>query len=140
MSHDFAYSYSMLSLQATAYKYKRAALDDVMGYRNMMLETQYDGGKNPEATHAYRMFQDWVNASIYDVRINNKRAEWNIGNYKVDLNKLALMFTKFVSKSNLGFSRAGQLLFGRYGRAVYKQGLHEIRLWRSPETVKYVRV
>ena len=92
------------------YPYKRPLTsirgrpDDVMGYRNMMLETQYDGGKNPEATHAYRMFQDWVNASIYDVRINNKRAEWNIGNYKVDLNKLALMFTKFVSKSNLGFS------------------------------------
>lgn len=104
VSHDFAYSYSMLSLQAAAYKYKRAALDDVMGYRNMMLETQYDGGKNPEATHAYRMFQDWVNASIYDVRINNKRIEWNVGSYKVDLNKLALMFTKFVSKSNLGFS------------------------------------
>lgn len=40
VSHDFAYSYSMLSLQATSYKYKRAALDDVMGYRNMMLETQ----------------------------------------------------------------------------------------------------
>ena len=116
----------------------------------MMLETQYDGGKNPEATHAYRMFQDWVNASIYDVRINNKRTEWNIGNYKVDLNKLALMFTKFVSKSNLGFSpfvaatecpyRAGQLSFGRYGRTVHKQGLHEIRLWRSPEAVKHVHV
>ena len=134
VSHDFAYSYSMLSLQATAYKYKRAALDDVMGYRNMMLETQYDGGKNPEATHAYRMFQDWVNASIYDVRINNKRAEWNIGNYKVDLNKLALMFTKFVSKSNLGFSpfvaatgaltgQANFLLEGMVGRYISKDSM-----------------
>lgn len=134
VSHDFAYSYSMLSLQATAYKYKRAALDDVMGYRNMMLETQYDGGKNPEATHAYRMFQDWVNASIYDVRINNKRAEWNIGNYKVDLNKLALMFTKFVSKSNLGFSpfvaatgaltgQANFLLEGMVGQYISKDSM-----------------
>lgn len=134
VSHDFAYSYSMLSLQATSYKYKRAALDDVMGYRNMMLETQYDGGKNPEATHAYRMFQDWVNASIYDVRINNKRAEWNIGNYKVDLNKLALMFTKFVSKSNLGFSpfvaatgaltgQANFLLEGMVGQYISKDSM-----------------
>lgn len=134
VSHDFAYSYSMLSLQATAYKYKRAALDDVMGYRNMMLETQYDGGKNPEATHAYRMFQDWVNASIYDVRINNKRVEWNIGNYKVDLNKLALMFTKFVSKSNLGFSpfvaatgaltgQANFLLEGMVGQYISKDSM-----------------
>lgn len=134
VSHDFAYSYSMLSLQATAYKYKRVALDDVMGYRNMMLETQYDGGKNPEATHAYRMFQDWVNASIYDVRINNKRAEWNIGNYKVDLNKLALMFTKFVSKSNLGFSpfvaatgaltgQANFLLEGMVGQYISKDSM-----------------
>lgn len=134
VSHDFAYSYSMLSLQAASYKYKRAALDDVMGYRNMMLETQYDGGKNPEATHAYRMFQDWVNASIYDVRINNKRAEWNIGNYKVDLNKLALMFTKFVSKSNLGFSpfvaatgaltgQANFLLKGMVGQYISKDSM-----------------
>lgn len=134
VSHDFAYSYSMLSLQAASYKYKRAALDDVMGYRNMMLETQYDGGKNPEATHAYRMFQDWVNASIYDVRINNKRAEWNIGNYKVDLNKLALMFTKFVSKSNLGFSpfvavtgaltgQANFLLEGMVGQYISKDSM-----------------
>lgn len=134
VSHDFAYSYSMLSLQAAAYKHKRAALDDVMGYRNMMLETQYDGGKNPEATHAYRMFQDWVNASIYDVRINNKRAEWNIGNYKVDLNKLALMFTKFVSKSNLGFSpfvaatgaltgQANFLLEGMVGQYISKDSM-----------------
>lgn len=134
VSHDFAYSYSMLSLQATSYKYKRSALDDVMGYRNMMLETQYDGGKNPEATHAYRMFQDWVNASIYDVRINNKRAEWNIGNYKVDLNKLALMFTKFVSKSNLGFSpfvaatgaltgQANFLLEGMVGQYISKDSM-----------------
>lgn len=134
VSHDFAYSYSMLSLQATSYKYKRAALDDVMGYRNMMLETQYDGGKNPEATHAYRMFQDWVNASIYDVRINNKRTEWNIGNYKVDLNKLALMFTKFVSKSNLGFSpfvaatgaltgQANFLLEGMVGQYISKDSM-----------------
>lgn len=134
VSHDFAYSYSMLSLQAASYKYKRAALDDVMGYRNMMLETQYDGGKNPEATHAYRMFQDWVNASIYDVRINNKRTEWNIGNYKVDLNKLALMFTKFVSKSNLGFSpfvaatgaltgQANFLLEGMVGQYISKDSM-----------------
>lgn len=134
VSHDFAYSYSMLSLQATSYKYKRAALDDVMGYRNMMLETQYDGGKNPEATHAYRMFQDWVNASIYDVRINNKRIEWNVGSYKVDLNKLALMFTKFVSKSNLGFSpfvaatgaltgQANFLLEGMVGQYISKDSM-----------------
>lgn len=134
VSHDFAYSYSMLSLQAASYKYKRAALDDVMGYRNMMLETQYDGGKNPEATHAYRMFQDWVNASIYDVRINNKRTEWNIGNYKVDPNKLALMFTKFVSKSNLGFSpfvaatgaltgQANFLLEGMVGQYISKDSM-----------------
>lgn len=134
VSHDFAYSYSMLSLQAAAYKHKRAALDDVMGYRNMMLETQYDGGKNPEATHAYRMFQDWVNASIYDVRINNKRIEWNVGSYKVDLNKLALMFTKFVSKSNLGFSpfvaatgaltgRANFLLEGMVGQYISKDSM-----------------
>lgn len=134
VSHDFAYSYSMLSLQATSYKYKRAALDDVMGYRNKMLEIQYDGGKNPEATHAYRMFQDWVNASIYDVRINNKRAEWNIGNYRVDLNKLALMFTKFVSKSNLGFSpfvaatgaltgQANFLLEGMVGQYISKDSM-----------------
>lgn len=134
VSHDFAYSYSMLSLQAAAYKHKRAALDDVMGYRNMMLETQYDGGKNPEATHAYRMFQDWVNASIYDVRINNKRIEWNVGSYKVDLNKLALMFTKFVSKSNLGFSpfvaatgaltgQANFLLEGMVGQYISKDSM-----------------
>lgn len=134
VSHDFAYSYSMLSLQAAAYKHKRAALDDVMGYRNMMLEIQYDGGKNPEATHAYRMFQDWVNASIYDVRINNKRIEWNVGSYKVDLNKLALMFTKFVSKSNLGFSpfvaatgaltgQANFLLEGMVGQYISKDSM-----------------
>lgn len=134
VSHDFAYSYSMLSLQATSYKYKRAALDDVMGYRNKMLEIQYDGGKNPEATHAYRMFQDWVNASIYDVRINNKRIEWNVGSYKVDLNKLALMFTKFVSKSNLGFSpfvaatgaltgQADFLLEGMVGQYISKDSM-----------------
>lgn len=134
VSHDFAYSYAMLSLQAATYKHKRAALDDVMGYRNMMLETQYDGGKTPEATHAYRMFQDWVNASIYDVRINNKRIEWNIGNYKVDLNKLALMFTKFVSKSNLGLSpfvaatgaltgQANFLLEGMVGQYISKDSM-----------------
>lgn len=104
VSHDFGYSYSMLGMQAAMYKNKRQALGTVMGYKNKMLEQEYDGGKAPESTRTYRMFVDWVNASIYDVRINNKRIEWNIGNYKVDINKVALAWTKFVSITNLGLS------------------------------------
>lgn len=104
VSHDFTFAYAMLGLQAAMYSSKREALGTVMGYRNKMLEMEYDGGKTAEGARSYEMFMDWVNASIYDVRVNNKRAEWNVGNYKIDLNKLALAWTKFVSVVNLGLS------------------------------------
>lgn len=104
VSDDLVYGYAMLSMQSSMYKSKKKALGDVMNYKNMLLNSSMEGGKNPEGSHAYKMFVDWVNANIYDVRVNNKSMEWNIGGYKVDLNKLALSFTKIVSVTNLGFN------------------------------------
>lgn len=117
VSHDLAYSYSMYALQAAMYREKRAAMSEVQGLRNRMLETEYGNGKAPETTHAYKMFKDWVNAVMYDVRVNNRSLEWNVGNHKVNVNKLALMWTRLVSVTNLGFSPAVALTSAVTGQA-----------------------
>lgn len=119
VSHDLVYSYSMYAMQAAMYREKRAAMSEVQGLRNRMLETEYDNGKSPETTHAYKMFKDWVNAVMYDVRVNNRSLEWNVGNHKVNVNKLALFYTKMVSRLNLGFSPAVALTGAITGQANY---------------------
>lgn len=104
VSHDLGYSYGMLALQGARYKEKSEALSDVMGQETLMRQAEFEGGKNPEATRAMRQMTDWIDAAIYDVRMNGDKIEWNVGGHRVNVAKLLSTITKVISSFNIGFS------------------------------------
>ena len=104
VSHDLAYSYSMLIAQANLYDEKNRTLKDAIGLEQMMLNTQFNNGKKPEATQAYAMFKDFMNDYFYGIRTNTKKVTFDIGGLQVDLTKFMNMVEKFFSTMNLALS------------------------------------
>lgn len=104
VSHDLGYSFAMMALQGARYKNKTAALGDIMGYESLIRRMEFEGGKVIEGTHAYRMLKDWVDANIYDVRVNGAKIEWDILGHRVNVAKLLSTWTRWMSSFNIGFS------------------------------------
>lgn len=104
VSHDLGYAFAMMALQGARYKNKTAALGDIMGYESLLRRMEFEGGKVLEGTHSYRMLKDWVDANIYDVRVNGAKIEWDILGHRVNVAKLLATWTRWMSSFNIGFS------------------------------------
>ena len=88
VSHDLGYSFGLMALQGSRYKYKKDALEDIMGLETLARQAEWDGGKVVDGTKAFRQFIDWVDAGIYDINVA----------------KLLNTLTKWSSSFNIGFS------------------------------------
>lgn len=104
VSHDLTYSFSMLASQANLYVRKQASLAKAMGLQNMMLNSQFNNGKKPEATMAYSMFKDFMNEHYYGIRMNMRKQTFNVAGFEIDATKIAWTFNKFISIMNLALS------------------------------------
>ena len=104
VSHDLGYSFSMLMSQANLYDQKQKTMTDALGLQQIMLNSQFENGKRPEATQAYAMFKDFLESHYYGIQVNNKRITWNLGGFTIDATKLMQLFNRFVSMMNLALS------------------------------------
>lgn len=104
VSHDLAYSYSMLMMQASLYKEKQNTIEQAMGLQQMLLNTQFNDGKKPEATQAYAMFKDFMDDHYFGIRANVKRKIWKVFGYDIDVTKIVMAIDRFMSTMNLALS------------------------------------
>lgn len=104
ISHDLAFSYSMLITQAKLYEEKQNTIETAMGLQQTLLNMQFNKGKKPEATQAYAMFNDFMNDYFFGIRSNTKKITWSIGGYEIDVTKIMMGVERFMSTMNLALS------------------------------------
>lgn len=104
VTHDLAFSFSMLVSQANLYAEKQNTLADAMGLQQMLLNSQFSNGKKAEATYAYSMFKDFMDAHYYGMQLNNKRLTVSAFGTEFDITKLVFAFNKFLTTMNIALS------------------------------------
>lgn len=104
ISHDLAYSYSMLMSQSVLYDEKSKTIEKAMGLQQVLLNMQFNKGKKPESTYTYEMFNDFLNDHYFGIRANTKRMVWNLGGYDIDVTKIMMGAERFMSTMNLALS------------------------------------
>lgn len=103
VSLDLALTFSELIKQSNLHKYRKDSLSAVMAIRQQIAEQKFTNGKTGDASNAYQMADNFIQANIFGVR-QTRKMEVNIGGYKIDLARLALVLHKRLQFASLGFS------------------------------------